>query len=61
MDHVGRGVRARDRPPALDVDLADRREPGLDLAVDDSRAVDVQPVDRLLDVVDLDERRRWRA
>ena len=51
MDHVGRGVGARDRTPALEVDRSVRSETGGDLARDHLRLVHDQPGDRRLHVV----------
>jgi hypothetical protein len=56
VHQVRRGVRARDRPPALDVDLRVDGLPDPGLAGDDPPAVHHELAERLLHVVDLHDR-----
>ena len=55
MDQVGRGVRARDRAAALDVDDGLRGATDGHLAADDPRPVHDQVGQRPLDVLDLED------
>ena len=54
VHHVGGGVGARDRQTASRVDLGEGLLPHGDRALGQSAAVDVQPLDGSLDVIDLD-------